>query len=470
MTSAAADASRQVLGRGSLYTLGTAGPILAGALVTPAITRAVDRSEYGVIATCVVVVQVLMFVTGLGLPSVITRHGLLERSGLQGAKALVLKGSAATVAFIAVLAATSPLWSDPLLHIAWRPAIAIAALGAAALAMVESALALLRIEDQPLRFVAVSAVGTLGGPVIGLALVHLGTHPSAGRYVTGLAVGYLLSAALGLWLGLRGRPAKGAPGDYRLALRTGLPAVPHQVSLYLAGAGLVVVANHAFGVVDGGRLSLALLVGSAAGVVTSALNNSWVPVVFSTPEAERGAVLERTGRDLAALTALASGGVAVLAPWLLRIAAPSRFDTDSLVKAVAITAAGSVLTIAYLANVHLVFASGRSTGLALVTPLSVLVGFAAAAALSTSDHLALVAFGFPVTYAALAIGTSVLRRQVSPTSWQERRLLPPIALGLALCAVGGLLPTDGPSLVLRGVLAVLLLVGAALVAGRVVRR
>ncbi len=470
MTTGAADASRQVLGRGSLYTLGTAGPILAGALVTPAITRALDRPEYGVVASCIVVIQVVMVVAALGMPSVITRHGLLERSAIPGAKALLLKGSLATVAVVAVVAALSPLWSDPVLHIPWRPAVATAVAAAAALGVVECCLSLLRVLDRPLQFVLVSAVGTLGGPLIGLVLVHTGDSPPAGRYVAGLAVGYVVAAALGLTLGLRGERPHAEPDDYRQALRTGLPVVPHQVSLFLAGAGLAVVANHAFGVVDGGRLSVALLVGSAAGVVTSALNNSWAPVIYGTAEADRGPVLERTGRDLAALTALAGGGVASLAPWLLRIAAPSTFDPDQLVPAVAITAAGSVITVAYLANVHLVFASGRSTGLALVTPLSVLLGFIVAAVGAGSGHLVLVALGFPTTYAALALGTSLLRRRVSPTSWRELRLGPPIGLGLALCAVGAVLPTDGAASASRAVLAVVLLAGAALVARRVIRR
>jgi O-antigen/teichoic acid export membrane protein len=469
MSTGAADASRQVLGRGSLYTVGTAGPILAGVLVTPALTRAVDRTDYGVIASCIVVVQVVMVVSALGMPSVITRHGLLERSAVPGAKALLLRGALVTALVVAVLALVSPWWSRPLLHIDWQPAVATAVAAAAALAVVESCLALLRVLDRPLQFVLVSAVGTLGGPLLGLALVHTGTG-SAGRYVAGLAAGYVLAAALGLALSLRGARRRAEPDDYRRALRTGLPVVPHQVSLFLAGAGLVVVANHAFGVVDGGRLSVALLVGSAAGVVTSALNNSWAPVIYRTAEAQRGPVLERTARDLAALTALAGGGVATLAPWLLRIAAPSTFDRDQLVPAVAITAAGSVLTVAYLANVHLVFASGRSTGLAVATPASVLLGFLAAAGGGASGHLALVAVGFPTTYAALAVAVSALRRRVSPTVWREQRVLPPIGLGLVLCLAGAVLPTSGVGLVARALLAVLLLAGAALVARRVVHR
>ena len=51
--------------------------------------------------------------------------------------------------------------------------------------------------------------------------------------------------------------------------------------------------------------------------------------------------------------------------------------------AVALVAAGTVLSVLYLSNVHLVFASGRSEGLAIVTPTSLLIGTGAAALLAS---------------------------------------------------------------------------------------
>ena len=81
---AGAAASRGVLGRGSIYTLGAAAPVLANAAVTPAVTRLLGVDAYGVVSVGIVVMQIGMMVSGLGMASVITRHGLLGRSGQEG--------------------------------------------------------------------------------------------------------------------------------------------------------------------------------------------------------------------------------------------------------------------------------------------------------------------------------------------------------------------------------------------------
>ena len=89
-------------------------------------------------------------------------------------------------------------------------------------------------------------------------------------------------------------------GDTRRALRMGLPTVPHQVAIFLASGILVLVAGWLFGSAEAGRLQLAVLIGSAPGVLTSSLNNAWAPIVYRTPEHDRAEVLEHTGRDIAA--------------------------------------------------------------------------------------------------------------------------------------------------------------------------
>ena len=58
--SAGAAASKGVLGRGSIYTLGTAAPILANAAVVPLVTRLLGKPAYGVVAIAIVVIQVAM--------------------------------------------------------------------------------------------------------------------------------------------------------------------------------------------------------------------------------------------------------------------------------------------------------------------------------------------------------------------------------------------------------------------------
>ncbi|MQA15652.1 MAG: oligosaccharide flippase family protein [Pseudonocardiaceae bacterium] len=466
----AVDASRDVLGRGSLYTLATAAPILANVAVTPFVTRLLGAAEYGVVAIAIVIITVGMMLAGLGMTVAITRHGILERSGHEGARALVFQGSGLAVAILVLATATGRWWAPGVVGVPWRPALAFALAAAAGFAVAVNAQSYLRVRDRPLPFVALAAIATLGGPVAGLALLQ-STGGGADRYVAGLLIGYATAGVVGVALVRSGGRARAHRGDLRRALRLGVPAVPHQVALFLANGALVLIASQVFGTAAGGRMQLALLVGSAPAMITTAFNNAWSPVIYRTAIAQRGVALEHTARDIAAFTAVLSGGVALLAPWLMRVLAPASYAPTGLVAAVGVTSIGSVLSVAYLANLHLILAAGRSAGLALVSPLSLGAGLLSAALASMTGPLTAVALGFPVTYLALAIGTALLRRRVSPTRWAEHRMSLPLLIGVAACLLGAALPVVGASaLAFRLPLVAAVGLGGMLLVVRVMRR
>jgi len=449
-----AAASKGVLGRGSIYTIGTAAPILANVAVVPVVTRMLGKPGYGVVAIAIVVIQVAMMAGSFGMPSVITRQGILARSGVAGARALLIRGSLMTVGLVAAVILTAPLW-DRLVQVPLRSAVLLALAASAFFVVVENSQALLRVLDRPGAFVSLSLTATLGGPLLGLALLASSAPVrSPERYLVGLAAGYAAAAAVGLLLCLRGGRPSREPGDTRAALRLGLPVIPHLVALFLANGALVFLTGQLFDIASAGRIQLALLVGSAPAVITSALNNSWAPIVYRAPAHERGAILAHTARDITTLVALISGGVALLSPWLMRFVADAGFAPLELVPAVAIVAFGCILSVAYLANVHLVFAAGRSLGLSVITPLSLLVGLACAYLVGRQD-LVLLAVGFPATYAVLAVSTALLRRYLHAARWSETALLVPAGVGLVLCVLGGVLPTSGAVALVRVAVAAL---------------
>jgi len=460
-------ASKAVLGRGLYYTVGTAAPVLANAVVTPFVTRQLGTTEYGVVATALVVIQVGMIVAGLGLAAAITRHGILEASGVGGARSLVLRGAAGAVV-LAGLGAVSAPWTAQVIGVTQPVALVLALVAAAGFSVVVNVQSYLRVLDKPLPFVGLSLVSALGGPLIGMALL-LARHDSA-AYLGGLAAGYVLASLAGLAMVVRGGPLTHHVGDTRRSLRIGLPTVPHQVAIFLASGVLVLVAGWVFGAADAGRLQLAVLIGSAPGVLTSSLNNAWAPVVYRTPEDHRGVVLEHTGRDIAVLTALAAGFVALAAPLLLDVVAPATYDPRELTPTVGLVAAGTVMSVLYLCNVHLVFVSGRSEGLAVVTPVALTVGTGAAWAAGHVFGLAAVGAGMTVTYASMATGVALLARRVSRTRWRESALVVPMSLGFVLCAAGALLPVGHDGTLLRGAAALLAAAASLLVLVRVLRR
>ena len=106
--------------------------------------------------------------------------------------------------------------------------------------------------------------------------------------------------------------------------------------------------------------------------------------------------------------------------------------------------------------------------LSVVTPASLLAGLTCAY-LVGRENLTLLAVGFPATYAALALGTALLRRYLHAGHWNETALLLPAGLGLVLCTLGGVLPTSGSAALFRVLVAALAGIGTLSLARRVLR-
>ena len=218
----------------------------------------------------------------------------------------------------------------------------------------------------------------LGGPALGLALLVRGRRHLSG--VPRRPRGRLRRSPRSAGLALTIQRSRHARGDTRRALRVGLPTIPHQVALYLAGGALVLVAGHLYGTAEAGRLQLAVLIGSAPGVVTASLNNAWAP--DRLPHRAR-CTAARCSSTPAGTSPRSppwpAGFVAFMAPAAAadrRARAPT--TPPSSPPRWASSPSAPCFSVLYLANVHLVFASGRSSGLAVVTPVALLVGVGAA--------------------------------------------------------------------------------------------
>jgi O-antigen/teichoic acid export membrane protein len=456
---ATVSATRSVLGRGSLYTIATAGPALAALAVVPVVTRLLPVDQYDLVSVSTVVIQVVFILVALGLGAAITRQYILDADGAPGARGTVLAGAGIATVLTGLLVALGPWWSPLVLGRPFSTAVLLALVAGAGGAWMVLAQAFLRGADRPGPFVLLAVVASLVGPAAGLLAVLLLTR-SADVYLSGVAAGYLLAGALGLLLVARSGEIRLTWRGVRDALGVGAPTVPHQVSLYLALAGLVVVADRVLG--DGGRANVALTIGAGATVVTAGLNNAWAPVVYRAAPADRGRVLDETSRAIALVTVVLAGGVALLAPWLVRLAAPASYLPHELVPAVALACAAAFPSVVYLASGHLVFARGRTGWLALSTPLAVGCGLAAAAGLASAWGIAGIGGAYLLTYLLLALGTTVVQRKVAEHPWWPPVMPAVVALWIALGVAGAALPVSGAVATVRVAVAALLAVAGVL--------
>lgn len=451
---AGAAASRRVLLQGSLYTVAAAAPILVAILITPAVTRILGEHEYGAVGLGLVIIQVATVVLSLGFAEPIARHGILEGSGIRGAKALVLQAIPPSLAITIATCLTSPLWAGSVLGTMWRWAWPIALVGSFLFGIVINIQAVLRVLDRPGIFVLMSLIASFGGPAMGLGLSLL-LDRTAEAYGLGLLAGYVVAMAIGApVIVTRGDRPRAQRGDFRVAARLGMPMISNQIALYLATATLAILAVHTGDLSDGGRMQLALFVGSSPAVIALAMSNSWAPLIYRTPAKDRAEVLGQTARHVGAVIAVLAVGLALLSPLVLRLLAPASFGPDVLARAAAVASCASVPTVAYLASVHSIMTTRRNWSLGVIAPACTAGALLALVLLGDRATFGIIAAGLPVAYLLMASVAVVVARRVSQIAWPVSALAGWFAFSLVGAGCGFWLGTDRIGWILRLVLAV----------------
>ncbi|NUS74556.1 MAG: lipopolysaccharide biosynthesis protein, partial [Corynebacteriales bacterium] len=300
-------ARRQLVGKGSIYTLATAVQMLGVLVVLPILSRLLSRAEYGQVALATVITSTLGLVAALGLHAVITREYFTGGDGPLAARRLVAITIVVSIAIGGVGLATGPLWGAALGG--FTTALALGALTSIAWAWITAGQAMLRATHSAGRFVTVAVVNVLGGQLLGLAAV-VWISASATSYLTGVASGAFAAALLSLaWA----RPVWSGLAD-RAALRSwfaiALPTVPHSAALFLMSVGDRFVIQIQEGDSAVAAYSLAYQMGSLGIILIAAANNAWAPLIYGAKEERRWSILAKTTKDMVSLSALLDAGLA----------------------------------------------------------------------------------------------------------------------------------------------------------------
>ncbi|WP_166804789.1 lipopolysaccharide biosynthesis protein [Cryobacterium sp. Sr8] len=445
---------RALLGAGSLYALATVVPILSTLLITPFVTRALGPAGYGIVGISITLYQLGAVLLSFGLPAAITRHAIIARSGERGAAALVVIGSLAAAAAGAALIALIPAWGPVVLDQGDAWVLAWPVTSAVGLSALTLSLSFLRALDRVRAFVALSCVSAVLGPLLGFgSMLSFGASPSA--FLGGLAIGHLVGGVTSLAVVLRLVRPEYSWADTFQNLRIGLPTVPHAMATSFLVSALVLLSSRIGGLEDAGRLQLALLLGTAPMVVLGAFNNAWAPMIYRATSAERSGLLSSSLRAISVLVFVLVGGFSILAqPVVAAIAGPELFTDQLLAAAIAVTAATPFMAV-YLANMHLVFLSGRTALLAVSTPLSLALSLGLLVAISSTFEtttLAMFASGVPIFHALQWIMSGFLRKISGYEAPRILGALPALALSLgtsvlvAVCMPPGLLIAFGCSI------------------------
>jgi O-antigen/teichoic acid export membrane protein len=434
-----ASALREMFGRGLVYAAVFALQNAVMIVVTPLTVRNLSKYQFGRLVTALTVVQLLIVIVGLGLGPAIQRFRSEDDDTFRKTRGLL--GTAIVLSLLAtiVIEATGPWWASLLRLGAFGSTLQLAVWSAGFTAIGMLIAELFRAEDRFGAFCWLMVPLAIGSQVLGLAFLYLVSHTST-SYLVGMTLGCFIAIVLGIVLS---RPLLLGLGDRKIvssAFGLAIPLISNGVAYQVLILGDRIVVQSQLGEFAVGRYQLAY---NGAGLVILSvvlLSQTWLPRLFAIKDiALRKIVLAESRDALYRLVVPLILGVSLAAPVVLRILAPPSYRTNQLLLVVSLVAISAIPFCAYMADMRLMVAFGRTRALLWATPV--------AAAANIGLNIALVpVWGINASALSTVLGYGILAVASGYSARRIAQLRPtPVLLGAELGVAAGL------SIVIAGV-------------------
>ncbi|MDR7279046.1 lipopolysaccharide biosynthesis protein [Catenuloplanes atrovinosus] len=441
----------RLFGRDSLYMILWAVQLGCAALLTPVLTRFLGTGEFGTVAAANTVMQVLFVVGGFGLQTAIQR-AYARPGGPADARRLVTLAIVLAVAVTGLALVTAGGWARPLDLTGELPALRLAVAWAGLSAITNASLGLLRSQDRLAAFATVSLVQSAVAEAASLGLVAL-TRPAAESFLLGQALLQLVAAATGLALvrpyalRLVDRPM------LRGALAYALPLVPAVLGMLVLSTGDRLLIQAALGADAVARYQVAYNVASGPILLLGVLNTAWMPRFFAlAEEGERTAVLAASRDLLYRLLVPLVAGVAIGAPFVLRVWAPPSYRPEELYWVFSLIVVAAVPFAAQLALHRALVAAGHTGVVAVAVCLAAVANLLLTWVLIPPLGLAGAALATVAAYALLYLGLRRGAAVTAPVPAPPVRLRALIAAAVAVGLAAAAAPDTPILLAVRGAL------------------
>jgi O-antigen/teichoic acid export membrane protein len=430
-----------LFGRDSLYMVLWGIQLVAAALVTPLMTRALDIPNFGTVAAANAVMQVVFVIAGFGLYPAIQRHYARGRGKHDSAKVLAIALLAAALVTSSA-DVTGPLWASHVGFAEYGGPVRLAVLWAGVSAVTNSGLALLRSQDRLLAFGTVSLLQSVVAEATSLALV-LTVAATSSMFLVGQLCVQVVAAGVVLLLAPPHMPRLSDRRMVGSAIRFGLPLIPAVLCTFVINSADRLIIQSMLGVVAVARYQVAYNVGALPQMLLGVLNSSWMPRIFSFRVVHERAEVIAASRDLLYVLLMpALVGLAAGAPIVLRIWAPPQYDPDALLLLNAIVLVSAIPYTAALASTRTLMAEGRTGYIAVAQVI-------AAAANIGLNLLFIGPFGLPGSAAATLLSFMVLHllllaraKAVSPMRSPRRVVVLGLVATAAVVLTAAAVPVD----------------------------
>jgi O-antigen/teichoic acid export membrane protein len=431
---------RRLLGKGSIYTLGTALQLSAAALAIPVITRMLGSAEFGAVALALAIQLILTGLATLGLPAAILRFYFDHQTtadGVATARSLIVSAAGLAAVFVIPILLSGLLWA-PALSPDYPGPVLLGAFLALPATVIGACLALLRAQERPRPFIVITLTASAGAQLLGIVALLIDRQPFA--YVTGVAIAFLIAAIAALRLtGTFGSP----PASRSLlgsALQYSIPTIPNTISVSVLAVGDRIVIQAISGSSAVGKYQIANAFGTLVVGFLVALQNAWIPITFGASEEQRWATLAEIAALVTRLAALGAGVLALLALPVLKIVVPGDYDPEHLAEVASVAVLASLPTVAFLAQGQVLLWTKHTKPLIVISPAAAALNLILVAVLLPPFGLIGAAAATVLALLAQAAMTRRAAAKLAHVSWHWARDAVSYGIAAALVALALLLP------------------------------
>jgi O-antigen/teichoic acid export membrane protein len=431
---------RRLLGKGSIYTLGTALQLSAAALAIPVITRLLGSGEFGVVALAMALQLMLTGLATLGLPAAILRFFFdheEEADAAGAARSLIVSAALIAAAIVCPILLTGLIWVPALSPEDPGPVLLGAFLALPA-GVIGACLALLRAQERPRPFIVITLLASAGAQLLGIVALLIDRQPFA--YVTGVAIAFTIAAVTSLRLTETWRTPPANRSLLESALRYSIPTIPNTISVSVLAVGDRVVIQAISGSSAVGKYQIANAFGTLVIGFLVALQNAWIPITFGASEEERWATLAEIAALVTRLAALGAGVLALLALPVLKIVVPGGYDPAHLADVASVAVLASLPIVAFIAHGQVLLWTKHTKPLILISPAAAALNLILVAVLLPPFGLIGAAAATVLALLAQAAMTRRAAARMVQVSWHWARDAVSYGVVAVLVAIALLLP------------------------------
>lgn len=265
-----------------IYLLGSVLNSVLPLALMPVLTRHLSPTDYGMVATGTVLIQI--FVVFIG----VNAYGLLARGHFDNDEKSLRNLTSTSMCLSAVLAAVFfvlcwligvPLQRFTEFPAAWLGAILFIAVGTV---IQNNYLALVQARSEPLRYIVIQSVSGVFNLSVSVLLVVQWHMDWTGR-MWGLIVAQSAVALIclhGLTFRLRLLRPHFCHDSYRQLVAFGVPLIPHMIGGWVMTVAARLYLNNIASIADTGLYSVAFNLTSPLAMLVGAANNAYVPTLF----------------------------------------------------------------------------------------------------------------------------------------------------------------------------------------------